>query len=312
MSTKNEDKETVHPGLRGARTVVVGIVCNATLALIKGLAGVVGNSYALIADAIESTTDIFASGVVWFGLRVAARPPDDDHPHGHGKAEPMATVAVGLFLFAAAVLVGWQSITQIRQPHEIPAVWTLLVLVMVVVTKEILFRYVDNVGEDVASSALKGDAWHHRSDALTSGAAFIGIAIAIVGNSLKPDPRWSTADDWAALFASFVIAFNGWSILRPALYELSDATPNGSITDETRRLAVMHPEVIETHKCVARKMGFEYYLELDILVDPELKVRRAHEIAHEVQESIKQNIKPWRVSRVLIHVEPFIESRGKV
>jgi cation diffusion facilitator family transporter len=286
------------------RSTVLGIGVNLVLALCKAAAGILGTSYALVADAVESVTDVFASLLVYVGLQVAARPADDDHPHGHGKAEPLAALAVALFLFLAAVGVAYQSIREILTPHLVPAPWTLLVLVGVILVKETLFRFVLNVGEAVGSSAVKGDAWHHRSDAITSAAAFVGIAVAVVGNRLNPASYWSSADDWAALLASGLIAFNGWGILRGALYELTDAHPGTEIEDEIRRVARTVPGVDSLHRCVIRKMGFDYYVELDVRVDPQMTVFDAHEIAHQVQDVVRADVEGARIARVLVHIEP--------
>ncbi len=295
---------SLHPAIQGMRATLLGIAINILLATGKALAGVFGHSYALIADAIESATDVVSSILVYVGLRVSARPPDENHPYGHGKAEPLATVAVALFLFFAAYNIGWHSVKQIRDPHIMPAPWTLIVLVAVVVIKEILFRFVSRVGEDVGSSALKGDAFHHRSDALTSAAAFIGIAVALIGHWFHPDPRWSSADDWAALIASFVIARNGWEICKGAVLELTDIRPSGDIETAVRRIALTVPNVTSLHKCIVRKVGFDYYVDLDVRVDRNMPVYQAHVIAHQVQSALRGDISGVMIAKVLVHIEP--------
>jgi len=293
-----------HPAEEGIRSTIIGIVINILLMAAKVAAGVFGHSYALIADAIESATDIVSSTLTLIGLKVAMRPPDENHPQGHGKVEPLATVAVAIFLFVAAYEISRQSIHEILHPHTVPAPWTLLVLIGIVVVKEGLFRFVNAVGEKTGSSAIQGDAQHQRSDVITSAAAFLGISIALIGSRFSPDPRWSSADDWAALFASLWVAYNGWSILRGALYELTDARPDKSLEEEVRRIAVSVPGVEDLDKCFVRKMGFDYYVELDARVDPEMLVHRAHEIAHQVQDTIRARIRDKRFARVLVHIEP--------
>src|SRR5688572_4882108 len=220
------------PARAGMRSVLIGVFANAVLALIKGLAGFFGNSYALIADAIESVFDIFTSILVWFGLRYASRPPDENHPYGHGKAEPLVACLVSLVLIGAAILIAVESVREILRPHHAPAPFTLVVLVVVVVAKELLFRSVARTGEQMGSTAVKTDAWHHRSDAITSGAAFIGISIALIGG-----PGYEAADDFAALLAAGIIAFNAVHLLRPALAELLDAAPPKEHADRVRRAA---------------------------------------------------------------------------
>jgi cation diffusion facilitator family transporter len=153
------------------------IVGNTCLAIIKGIAGVFGNSYALIADAIESTTDIFASFLVLFGIKYSNRPADANHPYGHGRVEPLITFLVVGFLITSASIIAYESVINIRTPHELPKPWTLIVLGAIIIWKEFSFRLVMKRGIQTNSSSLKADAWHHRSDAITSVAAFIGISI---------------------------------------------------------------------------------------------------------------------------------------
>ncbi len=295
--THLSDNAQRHPAYRGLRSTFIGIVTNTLLAAIKGIAGVVGNSYALIADAIESTTDIASSFIVWGGLKISALPPDADHPYGHGKAEPLAAVVVSLTLIAAAIGIVIQSIREILTPHHAPASFTLVVLVLVVVTKEILFRFVFTVGQSMNSTAIKSDAWHHRSDAITSAAAFIGISVALIGGE-----GYESADDWAALFASSIIFVNAYRILRPALNEVMDAAPPADIEHRVRKAAQQVDGVLSLEKCFVRKVGFSYYVDLHVTVDGDLSVRHGHDIARNVKQAI-QAANP-NVAEALIHIEP--------
>jgi cation diffusion facilitator family transporter len=270
---------------------------NSILALVKGVAGVTGNSYALVADAIESASDVLSSIVVMLGLRMAARPADDNHPYGHGKFEPLAAAVVALTLMGAAILIAVESVREILAPHHAPAPFTLLVLVLVVVTKESLFRFALGVSREVGSLAVKTDAWHHRSDAITSAAAFVGISIALIGGE-----GYQAADDFAALLASVIIALNAVLLLRPALFELLDTAPDPSIVAAIRAIAVAVPGVLGTHKCHVRKVGFDHYVDLDVLCDPEASIRVGHEIAHDVGEAIHRELS--QITKVLVHVEP--------
>lgn len=281
----------------GARLALVGIFVNATLATVKIAAGVIGNTYALIADGIESMLDIFGSFVIWLGLKVAAEPPDEEHPYGHGKAEPMAAIVVALAVMGAALGLAVQSVREIVTPHHAPAPFTLIVLVAVVIVKETLFRRVIHTGDAIGSSAMKADAWHHRSDAITSVAAFIGISIALIGGD-----GWEPADDWAALFACGLIAFNGWRLLKPALYEAMDTAPPQELQDEVRRVAGTVNGVVEVEKCRIRKMGLEYYVDIHIGVNASIPVREGHRIGHEVKDTIR-GARP-EVADVLVHIEP--------
>lgn len=295
--THTQYTRPTHPAHEGLRSTFVGIVANTLLAATKGIAGIIGNSYALIADAIESTTDIASSFIVWGGLKISALPPDADHPYGHGKAEPLAAVVVSLTLIAAAIGIAIQSVREIVTPHHAPAPFTLAVLVLVVVTKEILFRFVFKVGQGVNSIAVKSDAWHHRSDAITSAAAFIGISVALIGGM-----GYESADDWAALFASSIIVFNAYRILRPAISEVMDAAPSSELEDDIRQVAQRVQGVIALEKCFIRKMGFSYYVDLHVTVDGALSVRHGHDIARQVKQTICTSHP--NVAEVLVHIEP--------
>jgi cation diffusion facilitator family transporter len=288
-----------HPATIGARTTIIGILVNALLAGIKFLAGILGNSYALVADAVESSTDVFSSLVVLSGLRIAQAPPDEDHPYGHGKAEPLAASVVSVALIVAAIGIAVNSVREIQVPHHAPAPFTLIVLVVVVITKETLFRYVFRTGQSLGSTVIKTDAWHHRSDALTSAAAFIGISIALIGGR-----GYEEADDWAALFASGVIAFNGIRLLRPALLEAMDTAPSKEIVAQILDSAKEVEGVVGLDKCLVRKMGFDYYVDLHVIVNSAMSVKEAHKIGHDVKDRLRSQYP--HIKDVLVHIEPDV------
>jgi cation diffusion facilitator family transporter len=277
----------------------IGMAVNVLLAILKIVTGIVGNSYALIADGIESTTDIVSSLVVWTGLKISSLPPDEDHPYGHGKAESMAGMVVALALLAAAFFIGTQSLREIITPHHSPAWFTLLVLALVIGTKEALYRFVFKVGDELTSTAVKGDAWHHRSDAITSAAAFVGISIALIGGK-----GYESADDWAALLACAIIVFNGQCIFRSALSEIMDAAVPGQQQNEIRRISSTVPGVIRIEKCRIRKSGLGLFVDIHVEVDGDLTVRRGHEIAHEVSNCLKSSA--LAVQDVTVHIEPAL------
>ncbi len=281
----------------GARIALFGLAINIMLASVKILAGFFGNAYVLIADGIESAMDVGGSIVIWGGLKVAARPPDRTHPYGHGKAEPIAAVIVAIGVLAAALGLAIQSVREIFLPHHGPAPYTLVVLIVAVIVKEILYRYVIRFGRSVESTAVQTDAWHHRTDAMTSIAAFIGISVALVGGE-----AWQSADDWAALFACALIGTNGYRLLRPALFEIMDTAPRGPIVDSVRNAAAAVPGVIEVEKCLIRKMGLDFYVDLHVGVNGSISVHEGHEIAHRVKTAIRQA--DSRIADVLVHIEP--------
>ncbi|MCC6732435.1 MAG: cation transporter [Candidatus Omnitrophica bacterium] len=279
------------------QTTLLGILLNACLAAAKGIAGVIGHSYALIADAIESTSDIASSLIVYGGLKIASIPPDEDHPYGHGKAEPLAAMLVAFALLTAALAIIIQSIREIQTPHHAPAPFTLYILIGVVIVKESLYRYVINVGDKAQSTAVITDAWHHRSDAITSAATGVGIAIALICG-----PGYEAADDWAALLASGIIILNAIRLLRPALAEVMDAAPGNGMEQQVRDAALAVRGVTGLDVCNVRKMGLHYYVDLHVLVDGDLPVRDGHEIAHRVKDAIRK-AQP-RIHDILIHIEP--------
>ena len=281
----------------GARVALAGMIVNMVLAAAKITAGLLGNAYVLIADGIESALDIAGSAVIWGGLKFAARPPDATHPYGHGKAEPIAAGVVAAGVIIAAIGLAIQSVREILTPHHGPAPFTLIVLIVVIIVKEFLFRSVIRLGKNVESTAVQTDAWHHRSDALTSAAAFIGISIALIGGE-----GWQSADDWAALFACAIIGANGYRLLFPALHEMLDTAPRGEIVAIIKQAAITVPGVLEVEKCLVRKMGLSFYVDLHVGVDGGISVRDGHDIAHRVKDAIKGA--DSRIADVLVHVEP--------
>ena len=289
---------------RGMKSAILGICVNFGLAIIKGTAGLLGHSFALVADGLESITDVFSGLAVYFGLKISAKPPDADHPYGHGKAEPVAAVVVSLALVAAGLAIIYEGIREIVAPHDAPAPYTLVVLSGVLIVKELLFRYVAAVGDTIGSSTVKSDAWHHRSDALTSAFAFVGISIALLGG-----PGWEAADGWAAVGAALVILYNAWQQLRPAILELSDIAPPPHIEAHIRAIAGSVPGILGLDKCLVRKMGFSFYADLHIVVDGDLSVREGHLLSHKVEDEILRALP--HVAEVLVHAEPQEELMAK-
>ena len=291
-------ESNIHPSVTGMKTTLIGIAISIVLVFLKGIAGYLGHSYALIADATETGADVFSSALLWAGLRIALKRPDEQHPYGHGKAEPLAAVVISLFLIVAAIWIAFNSLRLITTPHLLPEKFTLYILIIVIIIKETMFRYVLKVGTKINSQAVKADAYHHRSDVITSVAAFIGITIALIGGK-----GYEGADDWAALLASGLILYNAVVLLRPALAEIMDAAPSEEIVIKVRKLAGSVSDVIAIEKCYVRKMGFDYYVDLHVQVKGELSVTEGHRISHIVKDIILKS--DLRVVDVLVHVEPF-------
>ena len=266
--TSNKDK--------AIRTTYLSILGNAALAIAKGITGFFGHSYALIADAIESSTDVFSSLMVLFGLKYSTKPPDKNHPYGHGKAEPLVTFIVVGFLVMSATIIAYEAIDHIKTPHKVPEKYTLIVLGIVILIKEGFYRFVSKKGEETNSTSLNADAWHHRSDAITSAFAFIGISIAIYMG-----PGYETADDWAALIASTFIYYNAFLIFRPALGEVMDEHFYDDLVEDIRKISKNVEGVVDTEKCLVRKTGLTYLVDLHMIVDKNITVKEGHTINEE-------------------------------
>jgi len=282
---------------KAIRTSILSIFGNIALALIKGITGILGNSYALIADAIESITDIFSSFIVFLGLKYASRSPDKNHPYGHGRAEPLVTFIVVGFLLVSATIIAIESIRNITSPQTAPEPYTLIVLGIIILIKEGFYRYVNNKSIETNSSSLKADAWHHRSDAITSGMAFLGISISIFFG-----PGFEAAEDFAALVASAFILYNAYLIFRPALGEIMDEHLYDELVEGIKKYSTGIPGVIGTDKCLIRKTGMNYFVDLHVIVSGDISVKEGHLIGHELKDALM--LKFPQIADVLMHIEP--------
>ncbi len=295
MAIPNRHRPGAH---RGHRLAQIGLVINALLTVVKLVAGLVGNAYALVADAIESATDMVGSMVVISGLRIASRDPDDRYPFGYGRAEALAAATVSALMFGAAAGIAIEAVSEIRTPHHAPASWTLGVLAAVIVVKELLAKYVLAAGTASGSVVVKADAWHHRSDAITSGAAFVGISVALIGG-----PGWEAADDWSALVASAVICANGLRLLHVALAELMDRAPEPALLATVSDAARSTPGVRAIEKLKVRRSGTALYVDIHVQAEPTLSLHDAHILSGRVKSAIRQQV-PSAIG-VLIHMEPY-------
>ena len=284
---------------KAIKTTYISILGNTGIALVKWITGFLGNSYGLIADAIESTCDILSSILTLFGLRYSNKPADKNHPYGHGKVEPMVTFVVVGFLITSAAIIAYESIQHIRIPHELPKPYTLIILGLIIIIKEIFYRIVVRKSKEIKSSLLKADAWHHRSDAITSLAVFIGIAFALIMGK-----GYESADDWAALFAAVIILFNSYLIFRPALGEIMDEHFYDDLILDIRKTAGNVKGVIATEKCNVRKFGLKYHIDLHATVDANITVKEGHDIAHNLTKELKDKLP--EIADVLVHIEPDV------
>lgn len=280
------------------KTTLISLFSNILLASIKWVAGILGNSFALVADAIESTADVLASLLVVFGIKFSNKPADKKHPYGHGKIEPLITFIIVAFLLVSAAIIANESIHNIRIPHEPPKAWTLIVLGAIILWKEFSFRWVNHKAKTLHSSSLEAEAWHHRADAITSVAAFIGICI-----SLFMGKGYEAADDWAALFASGLLVYNAYGIFRPALGEILDEQNYDELKAEIREISIGVPGVLDTEKLYIRKVGMKYHADLHAMVEGDISVRKGHDISHELKDALLEKIP--NLENVLIHIEPY-------
>ncbi|AFL97604.1 cation diffusion facilitator family transporter [Ornithobacterium rhinotracheale] len=276
----------------------LGILGNSFLFFVKLLSGIFGNSFALVADAIESLTDVISSTLLFFGFNYAHKPPDKDHPYGHGRAEPLMTFVVVIFLVISALIIARESIINIQTPHALPKPFTLYILAAIIVSKELFYRYSARAGEESESTSVKADAWHHRADALTSLAAFVGISFALIMGQ-----GYEAADDWAALVACGIILYNAYSIFRPALGEIMDEHRYDDFVAEIRAISKNVSGVHATEKCFVRKQGTQYIIDIHLIVDGEITVRQGHDIAHQVKKTLIE--KYPKIIEVMTHVEPL-------
>jgi cation diffusion facilitator family transporter len=283
---------------RGIRSAQLGILINALLAATKLVAGVVGNSYALIADAVESTADIVSSLIVMTGLQISSREPNKMYPFGYGRAETLAAATVAMMLIGTAIGISVEAVREIMTPHHAPAAWTLIVLVTVIIVKWLVSRRVKSTGDAIGSGSLKADAWHHLSDALTSAAAFSGISI-----STWMGPGWESADDWAALFASVIICINGFLMFRSALRDLMDRTPEQDVIDRIRDIAQKVPDVLAIEKLMVRRAGMMLFAEIHVQASPQMTLDEAHRLGGKVKAAVRGAMN--EVAGILIHMEPY-------
>lgn len=304
---------------RTQRVALLGLAVNFALAVLKLVAGIVGHCYALIADAIESIADIVGSVVIWGGLHVGAKPADHDHPYGHGKAESLAAIVVAFLVMLAGVGIGVKAVDEILTPHHTPAWWTLVVLVAVVIVKESMSRYAARTARQEGNTTMAVEAGHHRADVITSVAAFIGISVALFGQRVfgggggggggdgEGTLRWSSADDFAAVFAAFIIVYNGWKLAKLPLRELMDAAPFEEL-EIAKAATLTVPGVRGIEKTRARTSGSRHYLEMHVEVDPTMSVADAHVITGKIKCAVREKLP--NTADILIHVEPHEPGKG--
>ncbi|MFN4299780.1 MAG: cation diffusion facilitator family transporter [Thermaurantimonas sp.] len=272
-------------------------VFNGFIIIAKLFFGILGNSFALMADAIESASDVVASGIVWLGARYASRPADENHPYGHGRAEPLIAFVVVLFLIISSLIIFYQSVLNIRKPQESPEWWTIPVIAAIIVAKELAFRIIYRASDRLHSTAGRAEAWHHRADAITSLATLTGVSVAVLLGG-----AFVVADEIAAMIAALFILYNAYKILRPALSEALDEHIHHELEEDIRRISKTVEGIIDTEKCYIRKTGLTYYVDLHAIVDGNITVKEGHDLAHRLKDTLMHHLP--NISDVLIHIEP--------
>ena len=283
---------------KASQASAVSLVSNVVLACVKVLIGFIGSSYAMIADGIESLADCVSSLVVWSGLRIGSKEPDAEHPYGHGKAEAIAALFAGIGLWVSGGLIASQAIHEIIIKHEPPKLFTVPALIAIIATKELLFRYVKDQAYKHDSTALMAEAFHHRSDFLTSLCVLVGICIAVFAG-----PEFAPADDVAALLVTGLIFRNGWIIMQPSIDELMDRSISDTRNSKIRQSILETPGVVDVETLWIRRSGRRFHVNIHIEVDPEISVREGHEIAHRVKDRLKK-LNEISIEHVHTHIEP--------
>ncbi|HUI78200.1 MAG TPA: cation diffusion facilitator family transporter [Bryobacteraceae bacterium] len=281
----------------GQRVAAVGMLVSGTLAVYKIAAGLIGHSTAVFADGLESAGDVFASGFVLLALTLAAKPADEDHPYGHGRAEILTGLLIGLVLTAVGALISFNAFLRLGEPHLGPAHFVIWPLLVSLAAKSGLAAFKFRHGKRMRSAALDADAWNDTMDALSATVALIAVSLALY------DPaRFLDADRYGAFVVGLIVITSGLRVSHSTAMQLMDTMPAERLMSEIRAAAVLVPGVEGVEKCFARKTGLRYHVDLHLEVDPEMTVRQSHDIAHKVRLSILQRL-DW-VADVLVHVEP--------
>lgn len=292
------DAETAIVSASPESVGALSFLSNVSLAAVKILVGAVGSSYALIADGIESLADCLSSLIVWNGLRVGSKQADHDHPYGHGKAEAVAAFLAGLGLVVSALIIAWHAGQELLRPHKSPALFTLPALLAIILVKEGLFQFTSRAARRHNSTALRAEAWHHRSDSLTSLGVLAGISIAVFAG-----PQYAYFDDVAACLVTLLILYNAARIMRPALDELMDRRLDNAEAQAILKEIEGVSGVLEVETLIVRRSGRGLIVDVHVEVDPQISVHAGHHIAHLVKDRLLALPAP-PVLHVTTHVEP--------
>lgn len=280
------------------RVAVTSMLVNGGLAIAKIATGIVGNSSAVVSDGVESGADVLASGLVFVGLVIAAKPPDEQHPYGHGRVETLSALVVGLMLVISGSLISARSLEHAWEPQPVPAAYALWPVAASIVIKSVLSFTKRRYSRKLRSSALEADAWNDTVDILSGATAFVGLGLTL----LNP-VRFAAADHIGGSLVGLIVIFLGVRVVRDTTLQLMDTMPDAQSMDRIRNVALSVPGARGIEKCYARKTGLQWHVDLHLEVDPELSVYESHEIATQVRIKVKETL-DW-VADVLVHVEPY-------
>lgn len=285
---------------------MVGIVGNIILAILKAIAGVLGNSRALVADAAHSASDVAGSIAVYVGLKAAKRPPDEDHPYGHGKAENIAAIIVAVLLFFVGVEIGKSSFAAFFEEIEAPKMIAVYAAIISIIVKEWMFRYKYNLGKKIKSDAIIANAYEHRSDVFSSIAALIGISGAIIGGMIGLD--WLVyLDPVAGLFVAALIIKMAWNLGKESIHNTMDHVLHDEDAEHFKQIVVTVPGVLKIDELHAREHGHYVIVDLKISVDPYITVEEGHKIGKNVKQKLMET---QEVQNVFVHINPYNDDSG--
>jgi len=282
---------------KGRRAAILGMIGSGLLAVLKITAGLMGHSTAVFSDGVESAMDVVTSMVVLGGMTLALRPPDSNHPYGHGRAESIAGKTVSTILIVTGLLLAFNSLFGLTSTSHPPRLYAIATLVISIVVKVWLARYKMSLGTKIESASLQADAWNDRVDVVSALAALAGSGLA----AYAPE-RFLYADRLGGGLVALVILYTGLRVFRDTSLELMDTSPSDELMARVRGVVAQVRGVVRLETCRGRKSGLGYFFDLHIEVDPEMKVRDAHEIAHQIKDRVRSAIPS--VLDVLVHVEP--------
>jgi cation diffusion facilitator family transporter len=281
----------------GQRVAVAGMLASGTLAAIKIVAGLAGNSTAVVADGLESASDVIASGFVALGLTIAAKPADSNHPYGHGRVEILTGLLIGLVLAATGSVICFNSLLHMGHPRAPMAQYVIWPLIGSGLVKSALAGTKFHYGRRLKSAALTADAWNDLMDVVSAATALVAVIF-----SLSDPQRFLNADRWGGFLVGLIVIATGVRVVRDTAMQLMDTMPDEDMVRQIRAEALAVPGVFGVEKCFARKTGMQYHVDLHLEVNPEMTVRQSHALAHDVQMHIRERL-DW-VAGVLVHVEP--------